>query len=71
MVTRTSRIAEHRRRAGLTQTQLASRSGLHLSTITRFEGGSLPKYRRECLERVADALGVEVSELTGEVDGGR
>ena len=58
------RLRTLRKNAGLTQQQLAERSGFTASVIARYEsGGSLP--RPQALEKLAAALGVPVSDLDG------
>lgn len=51
-----------RKRAGLTQAQLAERAGVNQHHISRWETGQV-RPGRENLERVADALGVLPWEL--------
>ena len=58
------RLRALRKNAGLTQQQLAEKSGFTASVIARYEaGGSLP--RPQALEKLAAALGVPVSDLDG------
>lgn len=57
-----SRVYELRTRAGLTQEQLASMSGVSNDTISRIERGSRsPSF--EVLERLSSAFNIEVREL--------
>lgn len=54
-----NQIKELRERAGLTQVQLANRTGLRQPVISRLEAGShVPTWRT--LERIAHALGASV-----------
>lgn len=56
------KIRAERRRAKLTQVQLAERMGVTQSLIGQYERGEInPKL--DTLERIADALGVHVSKL--------
>jgi DNA-binding XRE family transcriptional regulator len=56
------RIREARRKAGLTQKELAQRSGLRQSHISRLERGRhSPSF--VTLEKIAEALGIPVSQL--------
>ena len=58
------RLRALRKNAGLTQQQLAERSGFTASVIARYEaGGSLP--RPQAIEKLAAALGVSVADLDG------
>ncbi|MBL8796689.1 MAG: helix-turn-helix transcriptional regulator [Planctomycetia bacterium] len=57
------RLRELRERANLTQSQLAEKSGLNLSTVTRLEQG----FREPTLtsaRALADAIGVTCDELS-------
>jgi transcriptional regulator with XRE-family HTH domain len=61
------RVADQRKRAGLTQAQLAERVGVATETVSRLERGSaIPSLAR--LEAVASALGVETHELFRTLD---
>ena len=51
-----SRLKEYRERAGLTQTQLARRAGIHPITICSYEKGKHTA-RKSTAERIAQALG--------------
>ena len=58
------RLRTLRKDAGLTQQQLAQRSGFTVSVIARYEaGGSLP--RPQAIEKLAAALGVSAADLDG------
>lgn len=59
------RIRYHRRRRGLSQTVLGDRVGRSESWVSQVERGDLPVERLSVLIRVAEALHVELSELTG------
>jgi transcriptional regulator with XRE-family HTH domain len=61
------RVADQRKRAGLTQAQLAERVGVVTETVSRLERGSaIPSLAR--LEAVALALGIETFELIRTLD---
>ncbi|WP_242360063.1 helix-turn-helix domain-containing protein [Anaeromyxobacter sp. SG17] len=56
------RVADQRKRAGLTQAELAERIGVTTETVSRLERGAVvPSLAR--LEEVALALGAELSDL--------
>src|ERR1700678_165527 len=52
-------IREHRRAAGLTQWQLADRSGLGVGTVRDLEQGRSRRLRASSLAALADALGLD------------
>lgn len=58
-----SRVAQWRRRLGLTQRELAERSGLSLGTIRDLEQGRVRLPRPDSLRRLADALEVSIADL--------
>ena len=51
-----------RQLAGLTQSQLAEKIGVHVLTVTRYETGKITP-RPATLHRLGDALGVDPSTL--------
>ena len=53
-------IARFRRRARITQRELASRLGVSVRSVKRWEKGTLP--RRETLDRLGAALSMSPSE---------
>lgn len=56
------RVAELRRKCGMTQEQLAAKIDTHVTTIAFIEGGT--KFvRLSTLRKLAQALGVEIKEL--------
>ena len=57
------KLRRSRRRAALTQTELAEKSGVGITTITRIEAGHIPEPRVSTLRKLADALGVEPRDL--------
>jgi len=63
------RIAERRKRLGLTQSQLAELAGVSQSYIAKLEAGKIePSYRRvrailEALQRVEDGRGVRAGDI--------
>ena len=56
------RLLELRKARGLTQAQLAQKSGLNKMTISRLEG-TPRQIEFETLDKLSEALGVEMSEL--------
>lgn len=58
-------IKQLREQAGLTQAELADRANVDQSAVSRWEIGDT-KPRRRQLPILAKALGVELSQLTGE-----
>lgn len=61
------RIRELRKRANLTQAELAERINAHPVTIAKYETGK-HQPSVEALERLADALGVSTEVITGRAD---
>lgn len=57
-----SKLREARERLGLTQEQVAERSGVHATEVSRIEGGKRDP-QVSTLIRLANALGVEPGEL--------
>lgn len=55
-----------RQHAGLTQQQLCQQSGLSYSTLAKIERGAIKAPSIFTVQRIADALGVSLSELLGE-----
>ena len=63
-------VAAHRRRAGLTQEELAEAAGISVDMISKLEGGGSGA-RFGVIERLADALDVDPAELfTTEIPSG-
>src|SRR5690349_17587149 len=60
------RIARARRRKGWDQATLAEKIGRSTSWLSKIENGRLPLDRMSVLGHVAEVLGVEISELTGQ-----
>lgn len=60
------RVANWRRLAGLTQEQLAERVGVSNAYISMIENGSRAVTKRSLLIALATALGVSVTDLTGQ-----
>lgn len=60
------RLTHARERVGLSKNELARRSGVGLSTISRIESGIIGSPGIDVLRRLAEAMGVALSELTGE-----
>lgn len=59
------RVAELRLMGGMTQLQLADTAGYTQAYISDIENGKKPVTTRRTLERLADALGVPQTQLTG------
>jgi len=60
------RVARARRRKGWDQEAFANAIGRSSSWVSKVENGRLPLDRQSVIARVAEALGVEVGELTGQ-----
>ncbi|MGI6151239.1 MAG: helix-turn-helix domain-containing protein [Christensenellales bacterium] len=56
------RIAEHRKRAGLTQQELAEKLGIDRSTVTKWETGAAAPLTAK-LPEIAKALGCTINDL--------
>jgi len=69
MLPSVERIAERRKRLGLTQSQLAELAGVSQSYIAKLEAGKIePSYRKvkailEALQRVEDGRGVKAADI--------
>jgi len=57
------KLKEERRRAALTQGELAERAGVGINTIVRIETGEINEPRVSTLRKLANALGVEARDL--------
>jgi transcriptional regulator with XRE-family HTH domain len=57
------KLRRERRGSGLTQAELAERSGVAQSTIAQIESGTRPTPHPRTLKKLAEALGVETREL--------
>ena len=57
-------ISDHRKRKKLTQKELAEKAGIDLFTLSKIETGKTTNPSIETMNRVADALGVSIDELT-------
>lgn len=56
------RVKKFREKKGLTQQDLADKTGMHVSYISRIErGGENPAYDK--IEKIAKVLGVKASDL--------
>jgi len=53
-------VAERRRSLGLTQGELATRSGVAQETLSRFERGKMPEFGSRKLLAVLAVLGMEL-----------
>lgn len=62
------RIRQRREEKGLTQDALAEKLSMNKSTVTRYESGAIEKIKLPVLEKLAEALDVKLSWLTGESD---
>jgi transcriptional regulator with XRE-family HTH domain len=56
-------LREERRRAGLTQGELAERANVGINTIVRIETGEITEPRVSTLRKLASTLGLEVRDL--------
>lgn len=63
-----SRLREARKRRGLTQFELAKRTGIHPTDIGKVEAGIILKPFPGWRKRLAQALGLSEEELFGEVE---
>ena len=63
------KLVSIRKRKGMTQEALSRASGIHRVTIAKYETGTSSP-RLSNLEKLAEALGVTVSELLGEEKAG-
>lgn len=61
-----TRLKSLRERRGLSQNALAERSGVSNSTVSRIEKGVISSPGVDVLRKFADALRVDLSEITGE-----
>jgi transcriptional regulator with XRE-family HTH domain len=57
------KLKRERRGEGLTQVELAERSGVAQSTIAQIEGGARPTPHPGTLKKLAEALGIETRDL--------
>ncbi|MDP9439019.1 MAG: helix-turn-helix domain-containing protein [Actinomycetota bacterium] len=57
------KLRVERRRAALTQEELAKRAGVGVATIARIEGGKMDEPRVSTLRKLAKALGIEPRDL--------
>jgi transcriptional regulator with XRE-family HTH domain len=57
------KLRDARRRAALTQGELADKSGVGITTITRIESGHITEPRVSTLRRLANALDIEPRDL--------
>ncbi|MBQ8306980.1 MAG: helix-turn-helix transcriptional regulator [Blautia sp.] len=57
------RIRESRERAGMSQEQLSKKSGVSRAIISGLENGSITVTTTKTLSRIAEALGLKVSEI--------
>ncbi len=71
-MTRTGlKLAELRRKAGLTRKELAEWTGTTQGTIFNLETGKSRRIELDLLDRIAEALGCKPSELLDVVEGPR
>ncbi len=61
------KLKRERRAAGLTQAELADRSGVAQSTIAQIEGGVRKNPHPRTLKSLAEALGLEARDLLPDV----
>ncbi len=60
------KLRTERRRAALTQEELAEKAGVGVATIARIEGGKMEEPRVSTLRKLAKALGIEPRDLLEE-----
>ncbi len=58
------RLVDTRRRLGISQEELADRAKIQRSHLSKIENGRITMPSDAVIQRLADALGVETSELT-------
>ena len=63
-------LREARRRAALTQGELADKAGVGITTIVRIETGEITEPRVSTLRKLAGALGIEPRDLLQDWEGG-
>lgn len=56
-------LKDRRRRAALTQTELAEKSGVGITTITRIEQGHITEPRVSTLRKLSNALDIRPADL--------
>jgi transcriptional regulator with XRE-family HTH domain len=57
------RLKTERRKAGLTQGELAEQAGVGINTVVRIESGEIEEPRVSSLRKLAGALGLQVRDL--------
>lgn len=57
------RVKEYREKAGMTQEELAAKSGVSRGTIIRLEDNTQKTATTKTLSKIADALGVTVGDI--------
>ncbi len=57
------KLRDERRRAGLTQGELADKARVGINTVVRIETGEITEPRVSSLRKLASALGLEVRDL--------
>ncbi len=57
------KLREERRKAGLTQGELATAAGVGVNTVARIEGGDIEEPRVSSLRKLAVTLGLRVRDL--------
>jgi transcriptional regulator with XRE-family HTH domain len=63
------KVKRLRRGSGLTQVQLAEKSGVSQGTIAQVENGEVAQPRPSTIVRLAEALGVSGMDLLDDVEG--
>jgi transcriptional regulator with XRE-family HTH domain len=63
-------LREARRRAALTQGELADKASVGITTIVRIETGEITEPRVSTLRKLAGALGIEPRDLLQDWEGG-
>ena len=58
-------IKQSRKEKGITQNELAKRIGVSAGAISRWESGDIENMRRDRIEKLADALGIDPNIIIG------
>lgn len=58
-----TKLEELRRKAGLSQEELAEKSGISRAVIVKIENGNMDRVLGRSIRKLAEALGVSMAEL--------